>query len=333
MKKLSKVLSPIISFAILAGAVSYVQVSAEFTPVTETPSWYWGTISNINIPEGYEVFDSNENMVIYRNIENHYYLLNYTNLKYNKLFINLNDSNEWESIYNKYLADLDFNKIELYDTSAILYDVVDAGDNQINPTTITNKMKDISDVCAKMYEDGVIDKSQYTGITANYFYSTIMNTIACKIDCSESEFKNIISKHSNNTVISSSNDPKHGVIWTVEFNNIKNVEELYKIIDAVSAEDGVLTAHEMSYANNSFDSEVFSRRFNLLDPYICDIDGSGKADIADATVILKAYAESAVGLQKAAADNKMDVNGDGEVNIEDATYVLTYYAEAAAGIR
>jgi D-alanyl-D-alanine dipeptidase len=56
----------------------------------------------------------------------------------------------------------------------------------------------------------------------------------------------------------------------------------------------------------------------------CDVNGDGKVDVTDASLILKAYSNASVG--NGEADSKYDVNGDGKVDVTDASIVLKYYA-------
>ena len=65
--------------------------------------------------------------------------------------------------------------------------------------------------------------------------------------------------------------------------------------------------------------------FTVTDYQIGDVNGDGKVDITDATMIQKAVAEliELDEAQRAAAD----VNGDGKIDITDATHLQKYLAE------
>lgn len=65
-----------------------------------------------------------------------------------------------------------------------------------------------------------------------------------------------------------------------------------------------------------------------------DLNGDGKIDISDATIVLTMYANIAAGTD--VSDESIlkaaDIDGDGLITLTDATHILTYYAHTAAGI-
>ncbi|MDE6019651.1 MAG: hypothetical protein K2H01_01460 [Ruminococcus sp.] len=279
--------------------------------------------------EGYVDGRADYEYTYYNSNNNNHRYISYYNFRYNYLSLVFSESADKTEIYEKYCKDLDFDVHYIYDEGEF-YDVPDENDNKISPETVEQKYDSIKSMIGKMYMDGVITYALYNPVRVQYDLYDIPNALYCTFDGTESELSDIIKKYSDNAVIKEVTN--HENMYNVEFFDVQSLSQLDDISDKLKAYENIQSSNgsiDMSMAEHY----VSYPAVNLLDPYICDIDGSGKADITDATVILTAYAESAAGLQKAAADNKMDVNGDGEVNIEDATYVLTYYAEAAAGIR
>ncbi|MDE6019956.1 MAG: hypothetical protein K2H01_03015 [Ruminococcus sp.] len=201
-----------------------------------------------------------------------------------------------------------------------------------------NKEKElIKQMCAEMYEAGIVDKATYSKIWYDC-WGTLLDMSKFKVTdptITEEELSAVVKNVSEEFTVSFDSEANNYLCTNTTY-TYSDDDDTYAYFDVASA---IKKAFPNAIVDvlGAYDPENSSagagNSFNLLDPYICDIDGSGKADITDATAILTAYAENAAGLQKADADDKMDVNGDGEVNIEDATYVLTYYAEAAAGIR
>ncbi len=310
----------------LACTLSAILALSAFSPAVSAANGY--DISNLVKPDGYVDGKADYEYVMYNDKNNTYNLHSYYDFQYNYLFLELSKSAEWDDVYEKYCKELDFDVALSSDWE--LYDVPDENDNMIKPETVENKYNSIKKMVDKMYNDGIIVHADYTPVRALYKLYQIRNVLLCSFDGTEDELSDIIKKYSDNAVVKS--PISNGSIYPVEFFDIQSLSELENIRSELKASENISNGFDVLDTDLSvkFSSYGF---INLLDPYICDIDNSGEADISDATQILQAYAENMAGVQRTAVNDKMDVNGDGEINIDDVTYVLTYYAESCAGLR
>ncbi len=102
------------------------------------------------------------------------------------------------------------------------------------------------------------------------------------------------------------------------------------------SKDAALVSAEKSLAETVDGSAILNRNITFRwHPYtLGDVNDDGGIDPTDAYLILKYYAESALGLASLDGLNEyaLDVNDDGEVTPTDAYFVLVYYAKAALGV-
>ncbi|MDE6019652.1 MAG: hypothetical protein K2H01_01465 [Ruminococcus sp.] len=341
MKKLSKVLSFILGASISISIAGSINADAIYMESNKIP---------MTAPEGYVVYelDCEKGELSYRSttVSDGLYVYGFEYFRYNDIRIKVKDGFDEFEIAQKYLSDVNFNTQDAditYNNGYIWkYDKYVSGDDPRTHESVEDKYKQLSEICAQMYEDGVIEEAVLSPVIAGYYTELLYPHIICHYLYGKEEdfqplvdeIQSFVDNYTENGEVRLCNydGAKYYVIIDLYETDLDTYDELAAFRDEI-AELYDVEEVVIDYMRPADSKSAASAVINLLDPYICDIDGSGKADITDATAILTAYAESAAGLQKAAADDKMDVNGDGEVNIEDATYVLTYYAEAAAGIR
>lgn len=193
-----------------------------------------------------------------------------------------------------------------------------------------NKYELIKEMIDELYSADSLIKAEYKGsvadsVTGRYDGNTNITT---DDSVSQEEIDNLLSCVCGKSVDSWHNEKTGTIRYTYEI-TLSRLSELKEAVTSEYPEVSVIP--RLVFEANT--SVVDSGNINMLDPYVCDIDDSGNADISDASQILKNYSENAAGIQKASAGDKMDVNGDGAVNIDDASYVLRYYAESSANLR
>lgn len=312
MKKFKKVTAAVISAAIAAGAAGTLSAAA-----IENPLVY---------PEGYtECMASKKsgNIVYIDPLTGNGVVYNI--MYYNAFKYELSDDAP-EDTYDKYLK-------EIYDTGYVYKRYV-KGDDPRTHESIPDMYGELKDAVAQMFEAGVIKEAYFAPMTA-YINTASMGNYICIYDFNgnEADLKAVTDRYGKdcNIVI----DGSSAVLYLSRdfMQSVTPIEatqlKLRKEIDDLYEGDNV----EVSFCQTELATLPEAFMFNMLDPYICDIDGSGTADVSDATQILASYADSAANILKASENDKMDVNGDGTVDIQDATYVLSYYAESSAGIR
>ncbi|MDE6020045.1 MAG: hypothetical protein K2H01_03465 [Ruminococcus sp.] len=349
MKKISKFLSFILGASMAIGINGSISANAIYMQSNKIP---------MTTPDGEVVYelDCEKGELSYRSTAGDgLYVYGFEDFRYNDIRIKVKDGLDRFEMARKYLSEVSFNTqvpdvTSSYDGYIWRYDKYVSGDDPRTHESVEDKYKQLSEICAQMYEDGVIEEAVLSPAIASYYSESLDPMIDCgylygrKEDFQPlvDEIQALVDKYTEYGKVSldeygSINGGKYYICinlmdrkqYITDFDTYDKIAALRDEIDELYDFENV----SIGWVRPADSKSAASAAINLLDPYICDIDGSGKADITDATAILTAYAESAAGLQKAAADDKMDVNGDGEINIEDATYVLTYYAEVAAGIR
>lgn len=339
MKKLSKVLAFVLSSALTIGIAGSMSAEAKYyMDITMTP------------PEGdvlYEL-DCEKGDVSYRSTSGKgLYVYGFENFSYNNISIELKNGISASTVSEKYFSDIDFDATySTADNSQIFkYDKYVSGDDPRTHESIENKYKQLSEICAQMYMDGFLEEATFMPILSYYYSEDLQPRIICQYlyGPNEEYFKDevddlqaFVDKYTDNGEVKlyeyGGSGGKYYMCIILNDTDLDTYDELADLRDEI--------AESYDYENVIIDYSrpepiiyASSAEINLLDPYICDIDNSGEADISDATQILQAYAKSMAGIQNDTANDKMDVNGDGEINIDDVTYVLTYYAESCAGLR
>lgn len=337
MKKLKKILELIMGAIISATSVGSITVNAVYSQTTNIA---------ITAPEGYELYelDCEKGSVNYI-IRDTGELKGYENFIYNDLSVVVNTEYTVREVYEKYLLEVDFATSNVNTDNVIhLYDKYIKGDDPRSHESVDSKYDKIKPIVAKMYEDGAIKEARFTPMISEYYTASIYPTIRCSYlyGKDKSEFTPLVDElqifaniYTENAMVNIYEYTPNVYYITLNFSNTDKTsfDELSEICEAIREKysfDNVSVGYDRPLESIEASTLV---SVNLLDPYICDIDGDGNADITDATAILSSYAENAAGIQKAAESDPMDVNGDGTVDLQDATYVLTYYAEAAAGLR
>ena len=353
MKKTSKVLSFIIGSAMAMGAMSSFSADAVAMISSNIP---------LTPPDGEELYelDCENGEVSYRIMSDKgLSVYGFDFFTYNNINIKVKDGENAEAVANKYMSDLKFDDyLVSNDGSSIYkYDKHVSGDDPRTHESVEDKYKQLSEVCAKMYEDGVIEEAVLTPMQSFYYTGRLNPCIYCSYLYGSNEemfqdnvdelqaFVDQYTEYSEVRILNYDNKDSGKYLIRIDLRQQYETEDgtySYKTdfdtYDKLAALRDEIAEH-YDYEHVGIECEIpeveayaASAEINLLDPYICDIDASGKAEPSDATTILSAYAEHAAGL-KTEVDEKMDVNGDGEVSVDDATYVLSYYAQAAAGLR
>ena len=340
MKKLGKNLAIAMGIIISATSVGSITANAIYSQTTDIA---------ITAPEGYELYelDCEKGSVNYINLDSGE-LKGYENFIYNDLNITLNTDNTdytIKEIYEKYLSEVDFSDSTIETDNTIrLYDKYIKGDDPKTHESVDSKYDKIKPIVEKMYKDGAIREAQYTPMVSEYYTASIYPTISCSYlygnDISEftpllDELQSFADMYTENAKVNMYEYTPNVYYITLNFSDTDKTsfKELSEISEAIKEK------HSFDNVSIGYDRPLeivemaTAGSVNLLDPYICDIDGDGKADVTEATQILSSYSENASGILKAAESDAMDVNADGTVDIQDATYVLAYYAEAAAGLR
>ncbi len=344
MKKISKVLSFIIGSAMAIGTMVSLSADALLMVSSNIP---------LTPPDGEELYelDCENGEVSYRITSGKgLSVYGFDFFTYNNITIKVKDGDNAYEIAEKYLSDLKFDEYLLSrDNSSIyLYDKHVSGDDPRTHESVEDKYKQLSAICAQMYEDGVVEEAILTPMKSSYYTGRLNPSIHCSYLCGPNkemfqdkvdELQALVDQYTEYGEVSINNygDPKGGKYYIIVDLDIDDKTDFDTYDKLAALRDEISERYDyeevrIGYARPETEEYAASPEINLLDPYICDIDASGKADIADASTILSAYAENAAGM-RTAVDDKMDVNGDGNVNVEDATYVLNYYSQAAAGLR
>lgn len=259
----------------------------------------------------------------------------------NYLQIQFNDTESkeiWQSIFEKYSDKLDFDYIYSSDLYLKAFDYRDKnGEYTYFADDVESKYAIIKKMCRELYNAGVVADALY--MRYNAFPHDLSVGSGEKLYISNftgefSELQSFFSGYDESFVV----EEAEGTLYDYCVDIGVTTEDLrWEISNALEAKFAGADAQTIIHEDYSGTSTIGTGSLNVLasvkDDIICDVNGDGNADIADATTILSSYAESAAGIQKLSDDNSMDVNGDGEVSIDDATYILTYYAESAAGLR
>ena len=312
MKKFKKVTAAVISAAIAAGAAGTLTAAA-----IENPLVY---------PEGYTecmVSKKNGDILYINPLTGNGVVYNTT--CYNAFKYKLSDDAP-EETYDKYLK-------EIYDTGYVYKSYVQ-GDDPRTHESIPDMYGKLKDAVAQMYEAGVIKEAYFAPMTAHINDAFLGNYI-CIYDFNgnEADLKAVTDRYDKDCEIAINGSSAMLYLSKDFMQSVTPIAatqlKLRKEIDDLYEGDNVI----VGYMNTCLATFPETFMFNMLDPYICDIDDSGTANISDATQILASYADSAANILKASENDKMDVNGDGTVDIKDAAYVLSYYSESSAGLR
>ncbi len=353
MKKTSKILSFIIGSAMAIGTMSSLSANAVYMERSDIP---------LTTPDGEELYelDCEKGVVSYRITSGKgLSVYGFDFFTYNNIDIKVKDGDSASAVAAKYLSDLKFDESlrSIDDSSIYLYDKHVSGDDPRTHESVEDKYKQLSAICAQMYEDGVVEEAILTPMKSSYYTGRLNPSIHCSYLCGPNkemfqdkvdELQALVDQYTEygEVRIISYNGGDSGIYFIKIdlYQHYKTDDGTYACKTDFDTYDKLAAfrdeiAEHYDFENVGIECEIpetaeyaASPEINLLDPYICDIDASGKADIADASTILSAYAENAAGM-RTAVDDKMDVNGDGNVNVEDATYVLNYYSQAAAGLR
>lgn len=344
MKKTSKILSFIIGSAIAIGTMGSLSANAFYMERSDIP---------LTPPDGEELYelDCENGEVSYRITSGKgLSVYGFDFFTYNNIDITVKDGDSASAVAAKYLSDLKFDERLLSrDGSHIyLYDKHVSGDDPRTHESVEDKYKQLSEICAKMYEDGVVEEAILVPMKSSYYTEELYPHILCKylygpnkemFQDKVDELQALVDQYTEYGEVSIHNygGPKNEIYYIIVDLEKDNKTDFDTYDKLAALRDEIAERYDygkvmIDYMRPETMQDAASPEINLLDPYICDIDASGKADIADAITILGAYAENAAGM-RTAVDDKMDVNSDGNVNVEDATYVLNYYSQAAAGLR
>ncbi|MGN0583892.1 MAG: hypothetical protein ACI4JD_00400 [Ruminococcus sp.] len=310
MKKFKKVMAAVISTVIAAGAAGTLSAAA-----IENPLAY---------PEGYTECMVNKinGDIIYINPSTGN-AITYIEPLYNYFMYELSDDAP-QNTFDTYFADI-YSTGYNYDGFAYFGRV--KGDDPRTHESVPEVYDRLKEAVDTLYKEGLIKTAYFAPMTAYINSGSLSNFIGITdSEITESELRAVTDKYEKDCNI------KFGEYQISVQLSTLNTEEKLKLrdeIDDLYEGDNVV----IGYVHTLLATYPEAFMFNMLDPYICDIDDSGTADVSDAALILSGYADSAANIQKAAENDKMDVNADGAVNTQDASYVLAYYAEASAGMR
>ncbi len=322
MKKLSKVLAALSCAAVSAASAGSMSASAVWNP--------------LSAPNGSTFAFAQDSDAIYKYEESGSYYA-FSGIQYNYFKCTVSDGFTDEYVYENYIKGIDeLDYVYLNDNGKLVFPLqnLQDGDDVITHQSTPNLYDQYKELVDRMYNDGVI--------TEAYFAPAV----GCKNDVYMQTNIDVYNYPGTVDELQEIAD-KYGAASTVEVNGTFVEVNL----DSDSADDVVAARNEIDalYENDSVvvpmlittmatDPKVFA--YNMLDPYACDVDGSGDVDLYDGISILDYYAEYVANhpehfanLQGSAYDDARDVNGDGNVDLDDATYVLTYYAETVAGLR
>lgn len=310
MKKFKKITAAVISTVIAASAAGTLSAAA-----IENPLVY---------PEGYTecMVGNNSGSIVYIKPSTGD-IITYTETLYNNFKYKFSD-NAPENAFDLYFADIYSTG---YNSAGYAYYVHVKGDDPRTHESIPDIYDKLKEKVDYLYKEGLIKTAYFAPMTASINSGSLGNSISIfGSEITESELRAVTDKYVKDCKITFD---EYRI--KVQLNSLNTEEKLKlrKEIDDLYEGDNV----SIDYVNTLLATfpEVFM--FNMLDPYICDIDGDGKADLTDATNILSAYSEKAAGILKAAETDTNDVNSDGTVDIQDASYILSYYAESGAGLR
>ncbi|MGN0632100.1 MAG: dockerin type I domain-containing protein [Ruminococcus sp.] len=266
--------------------------------------------------------------------------------KYNETHLQIenNETNiaKLNEIYSKYESELGFDYFYRSEYDGYLfvhaYHKYDSdGQQTFDVSSMPDKSKLVQKFVDELYETGIVESAEYSrmamGMSCGDFYDTSAFIAECP-PLSADDFEKISQMTSNAEITATAFEEDNVTEFRVD--SIADSTEFINIITDIKTfcpESKIQMPEGKAFAVFASSNADYANTINLLDPYICDINGDGKADTADAAQILTSYAENASGILKTAESDSMDVNGDGTVDTQDASYVLAYYAEAAAGIR
>ncbi|MGN0632073.1 MAG: hypothetical protein ACI4JN_12175 [Ruminococcus sp.] len=310
MKKFKKVTASVISAAIAAGTAGTLSAAAIENPLVYPEGYTECMVNNINGNIIY-IDPSTGNIITYTEVLYHMFKYEFSD-------------DAPQGTYNTYIRDI-YN-MNMNDCR-YAYQCHVKGDDPRTHESVPEVYDTLKEAVDVMYKKGLIKTAYYAPMTANINSGSLGNYIGIVgSEITESELRAVTDKYIENCSITFG---EYQI--SVQLNSLNTEEKLKlrKEIDDLYEGDDV----EVIFYQTELAAFPETFMFNMLDPYICDIDDSGTADVSDATQILTSYADSASGILKASAENEMDVNGDGTVDTQDAAYVLSYYAESSAGIR
>ncbi len=327
MKKISKGLALILGTVITGSLMASMNVNAAWRPAIEVFTAPDGYIEDTVMSDGIMFKADNGGFSLY--------ILN--GFKYNRVEIWLTEGAEWETIYEEYWADLEFDYVNNSGLNVIMFDRKEAAGDPRTPTDIEDKSKAVSDTCKAMYKNGLLQEAEYVQMLANLSYGWHEKKFeVVNYNGTEDELKHIVSEHCDGALVNVYNTEDVPEYY-IDFSDTDATYDEF-----VEAGNAIEAAFPNSYTNMTFtiqdnSTTVSIEPINLLttikEEISCDTDANGTVEITDATAILESYANTAAGIATASEEDPMDVNGDGAVSIDDATFVLTVYAELAAGLR
>lgn len=310
MKKFKKAMAAVISTVIAAGAAGTLSAAAIENPLAYPEGYTECMVNKINGDIIY-INPSTGNIITYGEVFYHMFKYEFT------------DSAP-QNAYDLYFADIYSTG---YNSAGYTYFGHVKGDDPRTHESVPEVYDRLKEVVDTLYKEGLIKTAYYAPMTANINSGSLENSITISdSEITESELRAVTDKYEKDCSI------KFGEYHISVKLSTLNTEEKLKLrdeIDDLYDGDNVM----VGYYHTELATSPEAFMFNMLDPYICDIDDSGTADVSDAALILSSYADSAANIQKAAENDKMDVNGDGAINTQDASYILAYYAEASAGMR
>ncbi|MGN0584958.1 MAG: hypothetical protein ACI4JD_05820 [Ruminococcus sp.] len=336
MKIFKKTLTWLIASAMMTGALPVFGAEAVSSDSCE-----------IIVPEEYSVYDDSEGLFEWTGEKGAPLVLVYNDeaggicvdaavdyyCNYSEFAVAEGKTEEFDSIYEKYRSLLEMDNCSGSGIGKEMYDYAESFEDI---TKTKSKYQTIKEMAAELYQAGCISSASYCPVnylfkTGQYYGNAVLEISG---DSDETEkLTEIGSAYESFEKIVA--DPYSESTESTTYHVYIDITELNAFAKDVNAAYGDNVVN-MQAAGGFIDKIKYHcfGSVNLLDPYICDIDESGAADIADAALLLAGYSESAAGIQQASAEgDKMDVNGDGVVDVSDAAYILDYYAQASAGIR
>ncbi|MGN0631255.1 MAG: dockerin type I domain-containing protein, partial [Ruminococcus sp.] len=307
MKKFKKITAAVISTVIAASAAGTLSAAA-----IENPLVY---------PEGYTecMVGKNSGSIIYIKPSTGD-IITYTETMYNNLMYEFSD-NAPENAYDLYFDDIYSTG---YNSAGYAYYCHVKGDDPRTHESIPDIYDKLKEKVDYLYKEGLIKTAYFAPMTASINSGSLGNSIIISgSEITESELRAVTDKYEKDCKITFDEYKIKIQLYSL---NTEEKLKLRKEIDDLYEWDNVSVDYETTCLATY--PETFM--FNMLDPYICDIDGNGKVDISDASQILANYSKKASGILKAAETDPMDVNSDGAADAQDASYILSCYAETAA---
>ncbi len=244
--------------ALIIGAAIAVSSASALTSEAIWDDRYAGTLTDIYAPpEGYEVFDDSElyrnyseyfdyGAIRYRSIEDRQFFAAYYYFEFSHLELTVTDSTGWEDIYDKYSDELDMDSAKLLgdDKTVRIMDWVNCGSEAYDDVdaelqqrydNIPVKYDKLMDMCAEMYEAGIIESAWYKPFSGISFPLCAISFGVKNYDGTAEELKALLSDISSEVRIKESAET-FSVILNYEG---ASAEDYFACLDAVKALDGV----------------------------------------------------------------------------------------------